>query len=418
MATVVSGNTEISIIQGDSYQKSIEITNVDTELIESIVFSCKALNLTRELTKSLIGNKYELYFTSTETAAFSVLNSNYDLTVKFNDGKIKTIIYNSFIEVLPKNNTLGEDKDIIVEKEVTITENGKQEIVADENKAFSKVTVNVNVAATGAGKLPQVIDGSVTELTADDLAGATAIRSYMFYDCNNLISVVIPEGVTIIYDNAFMMCDKLESITIPSTLIESKANTFTNDTALKAVYISDLEAWNNIHHNSTASNPLNYANNLYLNGELVTNLVIPNGVTIINRYTFPNAKCIKSITIPKTVTLIDTLAFQGCGAESVTFEDNSTLQELGNSVFNDCNSLTSITIPASVIEIGMSSLKIGSSTNKATITMLSTTPPTMQISAFDSSKLNQIIVPAGTGEAYRSATNWSRFADYIVEATA
>lgn len=41
MTTVVSGKTEISIIQGDSYSKKISITNIDNSLIKSVYFTCK-----------------------------------------------------------------------------------------------------------------------------------------------------------------------------------------------------------------------------------------------------------------------------------------------------------------------------------------------------------------------------------------
>ena len=201
MATVISGNTQISIIQGDSYQKNIVITNVDTELIESVVFSCKTLNLTRELTKSLIGNKYELYFTATETLAFSVFNSNYDLTVKFKDSKIKTIVYNSFIEVLPKNNTLSDEEDVIVERSITITHNGEQEI-SEENKAFSKINLNVSVPVDNPNKIPQIADKTLKELTFQDLDGAKVVSYGAFQDFDELVSVEIPESVTEIYNFA------------------------------------------------------------------------------------------------------------------------------------------------------------------------------------------------------------------------
>ena len=50
--------------------------------------------------------------------------------------------------------------------------------------------------------------------------------------------------------------------------------------------------------------------------------------------------------------------------------------------------------------------------------MKPTTPPEISSNTFTSSKLNKIIVPVGCGEAYKSATNWSNFADYIEETTA
>ena len=45
-----------------------------------------------------------------------------------------------------------------------------------------------------------------------------------------------------------------------------------------------------------------------------------------------------------------------------------------------------------------------------------TTPPNMTSSS-GIDKLDTITVPAGTLEAYQTATNWSKFADKMVEAT-
>ena len=104
MSTVISGKTEISIIQGDSYSKKISITNIDNSLIKSVYFTCKILNLKKELVHS--NNQFILDFTKEETQKFNVCQGNYDLTVEFTDLKINTIVYNSFIEILPKTNTL------------------------------------------------------------------------------------------------------------------------------------------------------------------------------------------------------------------------------------------------------------------------------------------------------------------------
>lgn len=90
---------------------------------------------------------------------------------------------------------------------------------------------------------------------------------------------------------------------------------------------------------------------------------------------------------------------------------------IGHGAFYDCSGLTNITIPNSVTSIGGYALQIGSETNKATITFLGETPPTIESDTFNASYLNKIIVPAGCGETYKAATNWSTFADYIEEAT-
>lgn len=115
-------------------------------------------------------------------------------------------------------------------------------------------------------------------------------------------------------------------------------------------------------------------------------------------------------TVNKLAALVDDTVTE------ITADDLAGATKIRNFAFCYCSSLASITIPNSVTSIGSPALRIGSSTNKATITMLPTTPPTIQSSTFYASYLEKIIVPAGTGATYKAATNWSNFADYIEEA--
>ena len=59
----------------------------------------------------------------------------------------------------------------------------------------------------------------------------------------------------------------------------------------------------------------------------------------------------------------------------------------------------------------------GTATESGTTYMiLATTTPTIQSNTFSDAKINKIIVPKGTLAAYKSAANWSAYADKIVEA--
>lgn len=105
---IISGTPDISIIQGDNYEKKLYFTNIDINLIDSVFFSCKVLNLSKKLAKIDTGY-FLLSFTQEETANYVPLTGNYDITVVFTDNKKKTVLYNSFIEILPKTNTVQED---------------------------------------------------------------------------------------------------------------------------------------------------------------------------------------------------------------------------------------------------------------------------------------------------------------------
>lgn len=139
------------------------------------------------------------------------------------------------------------------------------------------------------------------------------------------------------------------------------------------------------------------------------------GLPYVGGYAFYNYTKLKTIRLPESVDHLKGAAFQNCTALT-TVELNETLKYISANAFQGCTALTALTIPASVQDIAGNALRIGSATNKATITMLGTTPPTISSTTFLIGSLSKIIVPVGCGEAYKTATNWSAFADYIEEA--
>jgi len=181
----------------------------------------------------------------------------------------------------------------------------------------------------------------------------TSIGSYVFSGCSSLTSVTIPSSVTSIGSGAFSDCSGLTSITIPSSVTSIGSGAFSDCSSLTAVHITDLEAWCKIEFAYYGSNPLSYANHLYLNGKEVKDLIIPNSITSIRSYVFSGCSSLTSVTIPNSVTSIGDNAFSGCSSlTSVTIPNSVT--SIGDNAFSGCSSLTSITIPNSVTSIGRS----------------------------------------------------------------
>lgn len=93
---------------------------------------------------------------------------------------------------------------VLIDK--TITNNATYYASEDNADGYNEVTVNVQGGGGGSGKLPSLVDGSITSITTNDIAGVTEIRPYAFFECSSLTSVTIPASVTEIGANAFNNC--------------------------------------------------------------------------------------------------------------------------------------------------------------------------------------------------------------------
>ena len=166
--------------------------------------------------------------------------------------------------------------------------------------------------------------------------------------------------------SAFSGCDKLSQIKLPANLIRVGTKAFSGCTALNRVDISDIEAWCKIDFQSKESNPLWYANNLYLNNELITSLHFPSNLSKVKDYTFIGCNTLTNVIIPNSVTSIGNSAFQKCsGLTSMSIPNSVTL--IGNSAFQECSGLASVSIPNSVSSIGNSAFQECSGLNSVSI---------------------------------------------------
>ncbi len=235
----------------------------------------------------------------------------------------------------------------------------------------------------------------------------TTITTYTFWGCSSLTRITLPSILTSIGESAFRQCSGLTSIVIPNSVTSIAAEAFANCTALKGVYITDLEAWCKISFAGYRSNPLYYAYNLYLNGSLVTNLVIPDSITTIKPYAFRACRSITSVTLPSSLTSIGDYGFMACSnLQNVEIPDGVT--SVGGSSFENCTSMSEVTIGSGSTSIGTNSFK--GCTSLAKIYSRATTPPTVQSNTFESVPTTCVVyVPSASVSAYQSATYWSNF---------
>ena len=150
------------------------------------------------------------------------------------------------------------------------------------------------------------------------------------------------------------------------------------------------------------------------NRSRVRRVYIGDGVTSIGSYIFNNCYSLTSITIPDSVTRINDYAFNSCySLTSITIPDS--VKMISGYVFNNCYILTSVTIPDSVTSIGGGAFS--ACYGIAEYHLLPATPPSLSgTNAFYGIASDCIIyVPVGSLEAYQTATNWSTYASHMQE---
>ena len=160
-------------------------------------------------------------------------------------------------------------------------------------------------------------------LCANPLGGAFGVS----YDANNTEyhtadlfingdktdDLVIPEGVSIIQPYAFCGSN-IKSVTVPGSLKKICSSVFEFCLFLEAVYTADITTWLGMFFSNRGANPLGSAHNLYVNGELVKKLVVPDGVEKIQCAAFTEASCIESVAFPESLSAINSYAFDGCSS--------------------------------------------------------------------------------------------------------
>ena len=199
----------------------------------------------------------------------------------------------------------------------------------------------------------------------------TNIGDRAFYECSELTSVTIPDGVKSIGEYAFYRCGTLTSVILPGSVTSIGNSAF--------AYCSKLES-----------------------------ITIPDSMTSIGGHAFEGCSSLISITIPDGVTSIEEGTFYDCtGLTSVNMGNSVT--SIGEIAFTGCSKLTSIVIPGSVTSIGNSAfVDCGS---LSVVTSLIADPFEITEEVFDNSVYTSatLYVPKGTKAKYEAIPAWNMF---------
>lgn len=188
----------------------------------------------------------------------------------------------------------------------------------------------------------------------------TLFDEFWFKQNKALTSIVIPNGVTTIDNYAFSWCTELSEITIPSSVTEIGFGAFNYTGKIKRVNITDIDAWCRISFgNNYYATPFYNGAHLYVNGEELTVLNVPQDVKKVDDYAFYGCQSITEVNIPNGVERIGYYAFYYCSnLRKVTIGEN--VNYVGQSAFAGadmldviyCRALTPPEIPLTIVSDG------------------------------------------------------------------
>lgn len=164
----------------------------------------------------------------------------------------------------------------------------------------------------------------------------TEIKEYLFSGYRNLYYVRLSKSCTTIPSGMFYECESLKNIQIPEcvTKIEDAAFYRTGFTSM-----------------SISNTVTNFGKDIFCSCEKLENIELPDNMTTIPTGMFFSCEALKSIEIPKNVKILGDKTFSGCkGISKIQLPEN--LEKIGKECFYDCEKIESIEIPDTVTEIG------------------------------------------------------------------
>jgi hypothetical protein len=192
------------------------------------------------------------------------------------------------------------------------------------------------------------------------------IGGWAFYECEQLVSVDLCEGLERINCGAFQGCTSLQNIIIPPTVKEIEWQAFKGCSLLRNVELNE-------------------------------------GLERIGDDAFRACTSLTSITIPSTVRNIGWGAFKGCcQLESVELHEGLKRRRIGQDAFEDCTSLVSIRIPSNVGIIFTNTFK--KCTQLVTVELCEGLLKSIEGCAFEScTSLERIVIPSTVKKIGRDA---------------
>ena len=250
--------------------------------------------------------------------------------------------------------------------------------------------------------------------------GLTSSPNDAFLNCNELLSIKLPDNIISINVAAFRGCASLKKIHIPANVESIKLQAFYGCISLISI---DIPASVKTIQAGAFSNCRKLASVTFEKGSQLKTIgeIIPSNIT---KGAFTNCTSLTFIEIPASVETIEAAAFKGCSSlTTITFEKDSQLKIIGGGrdasaspvtyygAFCSLKNLTTLDMSecTQVEEIGEGAF---SNNSELQIFRIGTSiPPTCDNNTFYHINSNSVLkVPSGCINAYKAASGWKNFA--------
>lgn len=250
--------------------------------------------------------------------------------------------------------TIAEKLTMIAENEQKVFDAGYAKGKAEGGDSGSYEQGYADGKAEQEAYTATLIDRSVTELCVPKTI--TEVGAYAFYYCASLTNIKIPSHITMLRQYAFAYCTNLNTVEFEEGVTTLEVSVFFTCPNLEEV-------------------------------------VLPDSITYLGNSVFHSCTGLKKAVLGRGITTVRLNGFNGCTSlEEVIF--NGDVKSVAQNVFNGC-----------------------SACKKYDFSNCTTVPSLTAVSAFNGINAEaKIIVPSELLSAWKSATNWSQFADYIVAA--
>ena len=232
----------------------------------------------------------------------------------------------------------------------------------------------------------------------------TIIPEQVCYNCHVLDGVTFPDGITEIHPYAFHGCYSINYVNFPSSLRSIRSYAFCVNYALREVRLPEGLEW--------------LEDRVFQDCYALEKVNLPESLTRVNGYIFHHCRNLRHINIPSSWTSIPNgLCYCCYSLESIEIPENITY--IGDEAFYECYRLTEVKLHADITTIRSGAFRYCRAMRD--YYCYRETPPTLRSSnVFNEIPGSCIIwVPKSTDRtvltAYKTASNWSNYANYMKE---